>query len=103
MRSDVRVPVLEGAARELLEAAGVVAATSANLPGGPDPRRLADVPIELLAGAAAAVDGGELPGIASTVLDLTGTEPRILREGAVPAAEALDRAVAAWGSDPGAS
>ena len=99
----VRVPVLEGAARELLEAAGAVAATSANLPGGLDPRRLADVPIELLAGAAAAVDGGELPGIASTVLDLTGTEPRVLREGAVPAAEALDRAAAAWGSDPGAS
>ena len=37
------------------------------------------------------VDGGELPGIASTVVDLTGPEPRVLREGAVPAAEALER------------
>ncbi len=38
---------------------------------------------------AAVVDGGELPGTPSTVLDLTGPEPRVLREGAVPAAEAL--------------
>ena len=37
------------------------------------------------------VDGGELPGTPSTVVDLTGPEPRILREGAVPAAEVLER------------
>ena len=37
------------------------------------------------------VDGGELPGIPSTVVDLTGAEPRVLREGAVPAAEARSR------------
>ena len=37
----------------------------------------------------AVVDGGELPGTPSTVLDLTGDEPLVLREGAVPAAEAL--------------
>jgi tRNA A37 threonylcarbamoyladenosine synthetase subunit TsaC/SUA5/YrdC len=49
-----------------------------------------EVPAELRAAAAAAVDGGELPGTASTVLDLTGLEPRVLREGAVPAAEALE-------------
>ena len=36
-------------------------------------------------------DGGELPGLPSTVVDLTGPEPRVLREGAVPAAEALRR------------
>jgi tRNA A37 threonylcarbamoyladenosine synthetase subunit TsaC/SUA5/YrdC len=43
------------------------------------------------------VDGGELPGTPSTVLDLTGAEPRVLREGAVPAREALERAAAAFG------
>jgi L-threonylcarbamoyladenylate synthase len=42
-------------------------------------------------GAAAVVDGGELPGTPSTVIDLTGPEPRILREGALSAAEALRR------------
>jgi tRNA A37 threonylcarbamoyladenosine synthetase subunit TsaC/SUA5/YrdC len=65
--------------------------------GGPEARRLEDVPVEIRAGAAAVVDGGELPGTPSTVLDLTGPEPKILREGAVPAAEALERAAAAFG------
>ena len=72
-------------------------ATSANLHGGPEARTLADVPVEIRAGAGALVDGGELPGTPSTVLDLTGDEPRVLREGAVPADEALERAAAAFG------
>jgi tRNA A37 threonylcarbamoyladenosine synthetase subunit TsaC/SUA5/YrdC len=75
-----------------------VAATSANLHGGPETRRLADVPVEIRAGAAALVDGGDLPGTPSTVLDLTGEEPRVVREGAVPAADALERVLAATGS-----
>lgn len=87
----VRVPDLSGLGGEVLARAGAVVATSANSPGGPDPRRLADVPDELRAGAAAVVDGGELPGTPSTVVDLTGSEPRILREGAVPADEVLRR------------
>ncbi len=87
----VRVPMVSGLTAEWLARVGVVAATSANLHGGPDPRRLSDVPAEILEGVAAVLDGGELPGAASTVLDLTGTEPRVLREGAVPAAEALAR------------
>ena len=91
----VRVPEVGGNAAELLTRVRVVAATSANLHGAPDPRRLSDVPEEILAGAAAALDGGELPGTPSTVLDLTGDEPRVLREGAVPAAEALARVAAA--------
>jgi L-threonylcarbamoyladenylate synthase len=85
----VRVPALAGAAREILDALGVLVATSANLPGGPDPRRLVDVPAEICAAAQAVVDGGELPGTPSTVVDLTGTEARVIREGAVPAAEVL--------------
>jgi L-threonylcarbamoyladenylate synthase len=86
----VRVPDLAGPGRDLLEAVGAVAATSANLHGGPDPRRLDEVPAELLA-AAAALDGGELPGVPSTVLDVTAGEARVLREGAVEAADALSR------------
>jgi L-threonylcarbamoyladenylate synthase len=66
-------------------------ATSANLPGGPDPARLEDVPDKILEGCGAAIDAGELPGVPSTVIDLTGDEPRMLREGAVSAAEALER------------
>jgi L-threonylcarbamoyladenylate synthase len=89
----VRVPAAEGLARDVLHGAQALVATSANLPGGPDPRTLADVPESLRTAAAALVDAGELPGTPSTVLDLTGPEPLVVREGAVPAADAL-RAVA---------
>ena len=84
----VRIPALPGSAGELLARVGALAATSANLPGGPDPRTLGDVPEQLRLAAAAL-----LPGTPSTVIDLTGSEPLVLREGAVPADEAL-RAVA---------
>lgn len=87
----VRVPDVSGLAAELLELIGAVAATSANLHGGPDPRRVEDVPPEILEAVAAVLDVGELPGTPSTVLDLTGPVPRVLREGAVAGAEALSR------------
>jgi L-threonylcarbamoyladenylate synthase len=87
----VRVPELDGPGANVLERVGVVAATSANLPGEPDPRRLEEVPKAMRDGAGAVVDGGERPGAPSTVIDLTGPEPRVLREGALPAAEALRR------------
>ena len=85
----IRIPDVGGETAELLARAGALAATSANLHGGADPRRLDEVPGEILAAVAAVLDDGELPGTASTVIDLTGPEPRVLREGAVPAAEAL--------------
>ena len=87
----VRVPDVAGPAKKVLDALGVLVATSANLPGGADPRRLADVPAEIRAATAALVDGGELGGAPSTVVDVTGAEPVVLREGALPGAEALAR------------
>jgi L-threonylcarbamoyladenylate synthase len=93
----VRVPAVDGPAAEVLEGVGALVATSANLPGGPEPRRLADVPAELAAGCAARVDGGELPGVPSTVIDFTGPEPRVVREGAAPADEALRRVADVFG------
>lgn len=92
----VRVPELRGPGREVLASVGAVAATSANLHGGSDPRRLTDVP-DALRSAAISVDGGELPGTPSTVLDLTAREPVVLREGAVAADEALARVAAVLG------
>jgi L-threonylcarbamoyladenylate synthase len=59
--------------------------SSANVAGGPDARRLADVPEAIRRGADLVIDGGELPGTPSTVVDLRGDEPRIVRQGAVPA------------------
>jgi L-threonylcarbamoyladenylate synthase len=86
----IRVPQLPELAAAVLGRVGAVMATSANLPGGPDPRRVEDVPSELAEGCGVVIDAGELPGTPSTVVDLTG-EPRVLRDGAVPAEEVLAR------------
>jgi L-threonylcarbamoyladenylate synthase len=64
--------------------------SSANRAGGPDARRLAEVPDSIRAGADLVMDGGELPGMPSTVVDLRAYEQdggwRIARLGAVPEA-----------------
>ena len=59
--------------------------TSANLTGEPPPRSLADVDASLRAAVDLEIDAGELPGTASTVLDLSEIDSgggwRVLREG----------------------
>jgi L-threonylcarbamoyladenylate synthase len=85
----VRIPDLPPQSSTVVERAGILAATSANLHGEPDPARVEDVPPEILDGCGAVVDAGELPGTPSTVVDLTGPDPVVLREGAVPAAKVL--------------
>lgn len=85
----VRVPQLPEPTRAAVAAVGAVLATSANDPGGRNPATLAAVPDRIRNGCAAELDLGPLPGTPSTVLDLTGPEPRVLREGAVPAQDAL--------------
>ena len=87
----VRVPNVPAAAASLVSSVCAVAATSANLSGGRDPATLDEVPSELRDACAAEIDAGRLPGTASTVVDLTGDDPHILREGAVPAAAVLGR------------
>src|SRR5262249_25128652 len=72
-----RVPVLPSASHEVVAAVGVVLATSANDPGGPNPRTLGDVPRRIRDGCGAEIDAGPLPGTPSTVLDLSGPEPRV--------------------------
>jgi tRNA threonylcarbamoyl adenosine modification protein (Sua5/YciO/YrdC/YwlC family) len=90
----VRVPEAPAPLGAVLARVPVLAATSANLPGGPDPRRPADLEPSLVA-ACLVLGGGELPGVPSTVVDVTGPEPCVLREGAVPAPETLGRIAAA--------
>jgi L-threonylcarbamoyladenylate synthase len=85
----IRVPDLPPASRTILDRVGAVAATSANVHGGRDPARPEDIPEQIWKGAAALIDVGELPGTPSTVVDLTEGQPRVLREGAVSADEAL--------------
>jgi L-threonylcarbamoyladenylate synthase len=88
----VRVAQVPAEAQRLLDAVGAVAATSANEPGEPPAASLDDVPERIRAGCAAELDCGRLPGIASTVIDFTGDEPVVVREGAAPSGEAIARA-----------
>jgi L-threonylcarbamoyladenylate synthase len=75
-------------ALELLRASGPLMTTSANL-HGKDPAMTARE-AGRLTGLAAVLDGGRAPGgVASTVLDLTGPEPHILREGAISTRDVL--------------
>jgi tRNA threonylcarbamoyl adenosine modification protein (Sua5/YciO/YrdC/YwlC family) len=78
-----------------------VVQSSANLSGGLEARRLSDVPGSIRGGVDVAIDGGELPGTASTVIDLRSYEDggvgvgawSIVRDGSVEAsviAAALD-------------
>jgi L-threonylcarbamoyladenylate synthase len=79
----LRVPFLAPVGRPVLQ-------SSANLAGGPDARRLDEVPASIRAGADLVLDGGELPGIASTVVDVRTPEWKIVREGAVSVQQVED-------------
>jgi L-threonylcarbamoyladenylate synthase len=61
--------------------------TSANLSGEPAPARFEDVPDSILDGVDLAIDGGELPGLPSTVVDVASIDEdgswRVLRDGAL--------------------
>ncbi len=87
-RLGLRVPLLEGELAPLTSVRWPVLQSSANRTGGADAARLADVDEELRAGVDLVLDGGELPGTPSTVLDLTSYERdgswEVVREGAVP-------------------
>jgi len=67
--------------------------TSANLSGEPAPGSFADVPAPIVEAVDLAIDGGELTGLPSTVIDLGSYEENgeweILREGALPRSAAL--------------
>jgi L-threonylcarbamoyladenylate synthase len=87
-RLGVRVPLLEGELAPLAAVSWPVLQSSANPSGAPEASRVADVDEELRAGVDLILDGGELPGTPSTVVDLSAYESdgswEIVREGAVP-------------------
>jgi L-threonylcarbamoyladenylate synthase len=99
----LRVPQLPPAIAALGAVDVPVMQSSANLSRGPEARRLDDVAPSVRAGAALELDGGELPGVASTVLDLRAYESegrwRIVRAGPVGEAE-LQQALEAADASP---
>jgi L-threonylcarbamoyladenylate synthase len=84
----LRVPNLPDRIAALGAVTLPVMQSSANRSGEPDARTLQEVPPSLLDGADLLLDGGELPGTPSTVIDLRDFHPRrrwhLLREGALP-------------------
>jgi L-threonylcarbamoyladenylate synthase len=87
----LRVPALEGPLAALTAVATPVLQSSANLAGGREARRLRDVAAEVREGADLLLDGGELAGVASTIVDLSAyartREWAVVREGARTTAE----------------
>lgn len=77
--------------QELIRAAGsAIITTSANTSGNPAPGRFEDLEPRIIAAADVTIDGGETHhGIHSTVVDCTGPEPVVLREGAIPVSEVM--------------
>ena len=85
----VRVPDHE-VARGLLQLAGPMAVTSANISGKASPITARQVLAQLGGRIAMIIDGGETPGgIPSTLVDCMGTEIQILREGPISKEELL--------------
>jgi L-threonylcarbamoyladenylate synthase len=85
----LRVPWLGENLHALASISEPVMQSSANLSGQPDASRLEDVPAGMRAGADVVLDGGELHGTPSTVIDLRDYEQSgtwyVLREGALSA------------------
>ena len=85
----VRIPDHK-VARALLRAAGPMAVTSANISGQPNPSTAAEVYEQLNRRIPLILDGGRAPGgIPSTLVDCTGNEPIILRQGPIGRADLL--------------
>ena len=87
----LRVPRLEGGLAALAGMAWPVLQSSANVSGDAEARRVEEVDAQVRNGVDLVLDGGELPGTPSTVVDLTGYHEdgrfAIAREGAVARAE----------------
>jgi L-threonylcarbamoyladenylate synthase len=79
----VRVPGHAVAAALVAGLGGPVTAPSANPPGAAPPRRVAESRAYFGARVVVYVDGGELPGGASTVAAVEGERVRVLRPGPV--------------------
>ena len=81
-RVAVRVPDLE-LTRALCRGAGPLVSTSANRAGGTPPVTCADAVEAIGAAVALALDAGRGRALSSTIVDLSGEAPRLLREGAI--------------------
>lgn len=78
------------ATQEVIKSLGVLVGPSANLTGSPSPRFYDDLTSAILDKAAVALQDDSVYGLDTTILDLSGEMPKILRQGAITAQELLD-------------
>jgi len=77
-------------ARSVLRAAGPMAVTSANISGQPSPSTAQEVFTQLNGRIELIIDGGKTPGgIPSTVVDCSGSQPLVVRDGPISLNEIL--------------
>ncbi len=97
----IRMPE-DAVALDLLRETGPMAVSSANLSGSPSATTAEQAREQLGDSVAVYLDGGTASGgVASTILDLTGAQPRLLRRGAVSVGRLREVAAVVAGADAG--
>jgi L-threonylcarbamoyladenylate synthase len=99
----IRMPE-DPVALDLLQQTGPMAVSSANLTGSPAATTAAQARDQLGESVAVYLDGGARTGtVASTIVDLTGDQPRLLRRGAISVGRLREVAAVTAGIDAGQS
>jgi L-threonylcarbamoyladenylate synthase len=97
----IRMPE-DAVALDLLRETGPMAVSSANLSGSPSATTAAGARDQLGESVSVYLDGGTAAGgVASTIVDLTGPQPRLLRRGAISVGRLREIAAVAAGADAG--
>jgi L-threonylcarbamoyladenylate synthase len=97
----IRMPE-DAVALDLLRETGPMAVSSANLSGSPSAMTAAEARDQLGEAVSVYLDGGTVTGgVASTILDLTGPQPRLLRRGAISIGRLREVAAVLTGADTG--
>jgi L-threonylcarbamoyladenylate synthase len=95
----IRMPQ-DPVALALLTETGPMAVSSANLTGSPAASTAQEARDQLADSVAVYLDGGpSTGGVASTIVDLTGSQPRLLRRGAISIGKLREVAAVAAGAD----
>lgn len=86
----VRIPD-QNVALDLLSRVGPLTVTSANIHGMETPAIIKDIKMQFTVDAVASyLDAGQLEGLPSTIVDMTGKEPSIVREGSITKEEIVN-------------
>ncbi|GBG97276.1 L-threonylcarbamoyladenylate synthase [Lactococcus termiticola] len=85
-----RMPAIDET-QAVIQSVGLLVGPSANLTGQASPRYFADLSPEIKAASAVAIQDDSISGLDTTILDLTGPEPKILRQGALSWDELVEK------------